>query len=87
MPQRRVDAPGAGLDHPQALAHELIEARVEKRLRRLQKHLLRQELLIVAALGFVPLSKASAEMRREVFSRRRAPDSPRVTCQSWRPNR
>ncbi len=38
--------------------HELLEARDEKRLLRFQKHLLRQELLIVDELGFVPLSKA-----------------------------
>lgn len=53
-----------------ALVHELMEARDEKRLVRFQKHLLRQELLIVDELGFVPLSKTGAEMLFEVFSQR-----------------
>jgi DNA replication protein DnaC len=53
-----------------ALVHELMEARDEKRLLRFQKHLQRQELLIVDELGFVPLSKAGAEMLFEVFSQR-----------------
>jgi DNA replication protein DnaC len=53
-----------------ALVHELLEARDEKRLLRFQKHLQRQELLIVDELGFVPLSKAGAEMLFEVFSQR-----------------
>ena len=42
----------------------------EKRVVRFQKHLLRQELLIVDELGFVPLSKTGAEMLFEVFSQR-----------------
>jgi len=53
-----------------ALVHELLEARDEKRLGRFQKHLLRQGLLIVDELGFVPLSKTGAEMLFEVFSQR-----------------
>ena len=53
-----------------SLVHELMEARDEKRLLRFQKHLLRQELLIVDELGFVPLSKTGAEMLFEVFSQR-----------------
>jgi DNA replication protein DnaC len=53
-----------------ALAHELIEARDEKRLLRHQKQLARQELLIVDELGFVPLSKTGAEMLFEIFSQR-----------------
>ena len=51
-----------------ALVHELMEARDEKRLLRYQRQLLRQELLIVDELGFVPLSKTGAEMLFEVFS-------------------
>ena len=39
-------------------------------LLRYQKHLARQELLIVDELGFVPLSKTGAEMLFEVFSQR-----------------
>lgn len=52
-----------------ALVHELMEARDERRLLRFQKHLQRQELLIVYEPGFVPLSKTGAEMLFEVFSR------------------
>lgn len=62
-----------------ALVHELLEARDEKRLLRFQKHLLRQELLIVDELGFVPLSKAGAEMLFEVFSQRYERGSTLVT--------
>jgi DNA replication protein DnaC len=62
-----------------ALAHELMEARDEKRLLRFQKHLQRQELLIVDELGFVPLSKAGAEMLFEVFSQRYERGSTLVT--------
>jgi DNA replication protein DnaC len=47
-----------------------VEARDEKPLPRFQKNLLRQELLIVDELGFVPLSKTGAEMLFEVFSHR-----------------
>jgi DNA replication protein DnaC len=62
-----------------ALVHELMEARDEKRLLRFQKHLQRQELLIVDELGFVPLSKAGAEMLFEVFSQRYERGSTLVT--------
>jgi hypothetical protein len=62
-----------------ALVHELVEARDEKRLLRYQKHLSRQELLIVDELGFVPLSKAGAEMLFEVFSQRYERTSTLVT--------
>lgn len=62
-----------------ALVHELIEARDEKRLLRFQKQLLRQELLIVDELGFVPLSKTGAEMLFEVFSQRYERGSTLVT--------
>ena len=56
-----------------------MEARDEKRLLRFQKHLLRQELLIVDELGFVPLSKTGAEMLFEVFSQRYERGSTLVT--------
>jgi len=59
--------------------HELMEARDEKRLLRFQKHLARQELLIVDELGFVPLSKTGAEMLFEVFSQRYERGSTLVT--------
>jgi DNA replication protein DnaC len=62
-----------------ALVHELIEARDERRRLRFQKHLLRQELLIVDELGFVPLSKTGAEMLFEVFSQRYERGSTLVT--------
>jgi DNA replication protein DnaC len=53
-----------------ALVHELLEARDGKRLLRYQRLLLRQEMLIVDELAFVPLSKTGAEMLFEVFSQR-----------------
>ena len=45
-----------------SLVHELIEARDETRLLRLQRQLARVKLLIVDELGFVPLSKTGAEL-------------------------
>ena len=45
-----------------SLVHELIEARDEKRLLRMQKQLASYKLLIVDELGFVPLSKTGAEL-------------------------
>ncbi len=53
-----------------ALVHELMEARDEKRLLRLQKRLSAYKLLIIDELGFVPLSKTGAELLFEVFSQR-----------------
>jgi DNA replication protein DnaC len=53
-----------------ALAHELLEAREERRLLRLQKQLAAYKLLIVDELGYVPLSPSGAELLFEVFSRR-----------------
>lgn len=53
-----------------ALVHELMEARDEKRLRALQKHLAHVKLLIVDELGYVPFSAIGAELLFEVFSRR-----------------
>jgi DNA replication protein DnaC len=52
------------------LVHELLEARDEKRLLRLQKQLASYQLLIIDELGFVPLSKSGAELLFEVFSDR-----------------
>ena len=51
--------------------NELLEARDEKRLLRLQKQLATQDLLIVDELGYVPLSKTGAELLFEIFSQRR----------------
>jgi DNA replication protein DnaC len=53
-----------------ALVHELLEARDERRLLRLQKQLAGYKLLIIDELGFVPLSKSGAELLFEVFSQR-----------------
>ncbi|HEX6015631.1 MAG TPA: IS21-like element helper ATPase IstB, partial [Geminicoccaceae bacterium] len=53
-----------------ALVHELLEARDEKRLLRLQKQLDASKLLIIDELGFVPLSTTGAELLFETFSRR-----------------
>ena len=51
-----------------ALVHELLEARDEKRLLRLQKQLSKYSLLIIDELGYVPLSTTGAELLFEVFS-------------------
>jgi DNA replication protein DnaC len=53
-----------------ALVHELIEARDEKRLLRLQHQLADYKLLIIDELGYVPLSQIGAELLFEVFSQR-----------------
>ncbi len=53
-----------------AIVHELIEARDDKRLLRLQKQLAGHELLIIDELGFVPLSKAGAELLFELIGQR-----------------
>ena len=49
---------------------ELIEARDEKRLLRLQRQLTGYKLLIIDELGYVPLSTTGAELLFEVFSQR-----------------
>ena len=51
-----------------ALVHELMEARDERRLRALQKHLNTVKLLIVDELGYVPFTAVGAEVLVEVFS-------------------
>jgi DNA replication protein DnaC len=53
-----------------SLAHELLEARDERRLRALQRQLARVNLLIVDELGYVPFTAVGAELLFEVFSRR-----------------
>lgn len=53
-----------------ALVNDLLEARDDKRLLRLQKQLASYKLLIIDELGFVPLSKTGAELLFEVFSQR-----------------
>ena len=64
-----------------ALVHELIEARDEKQLLRFQKRLASYKLLIIDALGFVPLSKTGAELLFEVFSQRYERGAILVTSQ------
>lgn len=62
-----------------ALVHELLEARDEKRLLRLQKQLAAHRLLIIDELGYVPLSPTGAELLFEVFSQRYERGSTLVT--------
>jgi len=53
-----------------SLINELIEAKDDRKLIRVQKQLARQRLLIIDELGFVPLSKTGAELLFEVISQR-----------------
>ena len=62
-----------------ALVHELIEARDEKRLLRLQRQLAGYKLLVIDELGYVPLSQTGAELLFEVFSQRYEHGSTIVT--------
>lgn len=51
------------------LVTELLEAREEKRLKRMQTQMERSHLLILDELGYVPFSKAGAELLFDVVSR------------------
>ena len=51
------------------LVPQLLEARAERTLQRLQKPLERQDRLLLAELGYVPCSKAGAELRFDVAGR------------------
>lgn len=62
-----------------ALVHELLEAKDEKRLLRLQKQLAKYSMLIIDELGYVPLSPTGAELLFEVFSQRYERGSTVVT--------
>ncbi len=62
-----------------SLVHELLEARDDKRLLRLQKQLAKYRLLIIDELGYVPLSPSGAELLFEVFSQRYERGSTIVT--------
>ena len=53
-----------------AMVHELMEARDERRLRTLQRHLANVKLLIIDELGYVPFTAVGSELLFEVFSRR-----------------
>ena len=61
------------------LVQELIEARDEKRLRRLQSQLAKYRLLIINELGFVSFSKTGAKLLFEIFSKRFERGSTLVT--------
>ena len=62
-----------------SLVHELLEARDEKRLLRLQRQLTGNKLLIIDELGYVPLSPSGAELLFVVFSQRYERGSTIVT--------
>ena len=68
-----------GFNTAAALVHELLEARDEKRLLRLQRQLAGYKLLIIDELGYVPLSQTGAELLFEVFSQRYERGSTIVT--------
>ncbi|MDX6340280.1 MAG: hypothetical protein QOH87_418 [Trebonia sp.] len=61
------------------LVHQLMEARDEKRLLKLQNQLQACKLLIIDELGYVPLSPTGAELLFEVFSQRYERGSTIVT--------
>ena len=61
------------------LVHQLMEARDERRLLRLQAQLASLKLLIIDELGYVPLSQTGAELLFEVFSQRHERGSIIVT--------
>ena len=61
------------------LVHQLMEARDEKRLLKLQAHLAGLKLLIIDELGYVPLSLTGAELLFEVLSQRYERGSTIVT--------
>ena len=61
------------------LVHQLMEARDERRLLRLQAQLTSLKLLIIDELGYVPLSQTGAELLFEVFSQRHERGSIIVT--------
>ena len=52
------------------LVHELMEARDERRLMRLQKQLANHKLLIIDELGFVPAIEDRSELLFELVSQR-----------------
>jgi DNA replication protein DnaC len=62
-----------------SLVNQLLEARDERRLLRLQRELAAVKLLIVDELGYVPLSPTGAELLFEVFSQRYERGSTVVT--------
>jgi len=69
------------------LVHQLMEARDERRLLKLQAQLAAVKLLIVDELGYVPLSQTGAELLFEIFGQRHERGSTIVTSnlpfQEW----
>ena len=61
------------------LVHQLMEARDERRLLKLQRDLAAVKLLIIDKLGYVPLSTTGTELLFEVFSQRYERGSTIVT--------
>ena len=61
------------------LVTELLECREEKRLQRLQKQIQRLNLLVLDELGYVPFSKAGAQLLFEVVGRAYEQQSLMVT--------
>ena len=61
------------------LVNEMMEARDERRLLRLQRQLAGVKLLIIDELGFVPLSKTGAELLFELISQRYERGSTMIT--------
>ena len=59
-----------GFTEAAALVHQLMEARDERRLIRLQRELQAYKLLIIDELGYVPLSTTGAELLFETISKR-----------------
>ena len=53
-----------------AVVNQLLEARDERRLLKLQRDLSAVKLLIIDELGYVPLSPTGAELLFEIFSQR-----------------
>ena len=87
-----VDAAREGLDHVRflsgftvsfttaaGLVHQLMEARDEKRLLKLQAQLAAVKLFIIDELGYVPLSQTGAELLFKIFSQRHERGSTIVT--------
>jgi len=69
----------SGSIRPRPLFMELLEARDEKRLLRLQRQIAGYKLLIIDELGYVPLSQTGAELLFEIFSQRYERGSTIVT--------
>jgi len=64
-----------------SLVHQLMEARDEKRLLKLQRELQAAKLFFVDEFGYVPLSPTGAELLFEVFSQHYERGSTIVTSE------